>query len=269
MITGVLLVGGKSSRMGEDKSELIYQGNQSERARLFQLLDELCEKTYLCHREDQNFDMPFIIDPGNGPLAAIATAAQKFPETALLVLACDTPLLAKEDIQYLIDQRDRSKMATCYISSIDNKPEPLCAIYEPAFFPLFQNALDNNNYCPRTLLEQHPTKNLTSINPHALMNANSPAEKIEVFAILNQTRTMKTIELKYFAQLREIAQKDTESFQTESCTPAGLYEEIKQRYHFPHKQKHLMVAVNDDFSTWDHILQDGDEVVFIPPVAGG
>ncbi|MFT5906083.1 MAG: molybdopterin-guanine dinucleotide biosynthesis protein A [Cryomorphaceae bacterium] len=269
MITAVLLVGGKSSRMGEAKSELIYQEDQSERVRLHGILDELCEKTYLCHREDQAYDQPGIIDPGNGPLAAIATAAQQHPENALLIIACDTPLLAKQDIQDLIGQRDRSAMATCYISPIDNKPEPFCAIYEPAFFPAIITAVENDQYCPRRLLEQHTTKNIPLTNPQALMNANSPAERIEVNAIINATRKMKTIELKYFAQLREIAQKDAESIQTESCTPAGLYEEIKQRYQFPHKQKHLMVAINEDFSSWDYLLQEGDEVVFIPPVAGG
>jgi molybdenum cofactor guanylyltransferase len=269
MLIGILLLGGKSSRMGEDKSELIYHGNLPERVRLHGILNELCEKTYLCHREDQSFDEPSIIDPGNGPLAAIASAAEQYPDHALLILACDTPLLEKQDIQYLINQRDPSAMSTCYISAIDHKPEPFCAIYEPAFFSAIISALENNNYCPQRLLELHTIKKLTLNNPHALMNANSPAEKIEVSAILNQTRTMKTIELRYFAQLREIAQKDAESIQTESCTPAGLYEEIKQRYQFPHKQKHLMVAINDDFTTWDHLLQEGDEVVFIPPVAGG
>jgi molybdenum cofactor guanylyltransferase len=269
MIIGILLLGGKSSRMGEDKSELIYQGKIPERVRLHGILNELCEKTYLCHRADQSFDESSIIDPGNGPLAAIAAAAEQFPQQALLILACDTPLLEKQDIQHLINQRDPSAMATCYISAIDLRPEPFCAIYEPAFFPTIISTVKNHMYCPQRLLEQQTIKKLTLNNPNSLMNANSPAEKIEVTAILNQTRTMKTIELRYFAQLREIAQKDAESIQTESCTPAGLYEEIKQRYQFPHKQKHLMVAINDDFSSWDHLLQEGDEVVFIPPVAGG
>ena len=75
MLIGILLLGGKSSRMGEDKSELIYHGNLPERVRLHGILNELCEKTYLCHREDQRFDEPSIIDPGNGPLVAIAAAA--------------------------------------------------------------------------------------------------------------------------------------------------------------------------------------------------
>jgi len=269
MIAGILLVGGKSSRMGEDKAELIYHDGQTERQRLHALLSEVCDSVYLSHRADQEFTEAGIVDPSEGPLAAIASAFAALPETALLVLACDMPLLKKEDIVELISQRDSSVLATCYKSAIDGKPEPLCAIYEPSSLSVIQNAIENGNYCPRTLLSEHAVKCIALKRPHALMNANSPAERIEVNSIIQQTRTMKTVNLKYFAQLRELANKDGERIQTESCTPAGLYEEIKQRYQFPHKQKHLMVAVNDDFSTWDYILHDNDEVVFIPPVAGG
>ncbi len=255
--------------MGEDKSELVYHAEQTERERLFDILENLTDETYLCHRADQSFEQPGITDPADGPLAAIAAAADRFPNTGLLVLACDTPLLASADLELLISERDTSALATCYLSNIDHRPEPLCAIYEPAIFPVIKDAISNNKYCPRHLLEDNSTKKLLLTNPQALMNANSPAEKIEVLSILKQTRTMKTIQLKYFAQLKEITQKDEESIQTESCTPAGLFEEMKQRYQFPHKQKQLMIAINEEFSGWDHILQDGDEVVFIPPVAGG
>ncbi|MDG1462804.1 MAG: MoaD/ThiS family protein, partial [Gammaproteobacteria bacterium] len=33
--------------------------------------------------------------------------------------------------------------------------------------------------------------------------------------------------------------------------------------------ENFKVAVNDEFSSWDASLSDGDHVVFIPPVAGG
>lgn len=269
MITGIILVGGKSSRMGEDKSVIAYHNNQPEYSRLYNILDDLCSQTFLCKRKEQNYDLPHITDSGDGPLTAIATAAKLNPHSPLIIIACDTPLLTSNDIQHLIAQRDPSKMATCYSSHIDNKPEPLCAIYEPTFFPTIISAVEEEQHCPRQLLEKHIIKTIPLENKHALMNANSPAEKIEVNAILNNTRTTKNIEIKYFAQLKELAGKDTESIKTQSCTPAGLFEEIKQRYQFPHKQKNLMLAINEEFSSWDHILNEGDEVVFIPPVAGG
>ena len=75
--------------------------------------------------------------------------------------------------------------------------------------------------------------------------------------------------MRYFAQLREKAGVDAETITTTAVTPAGLYEELKAQYRFPHKQKQIMVAINEDFATWETLLKDEDEVVFIPPVAGG
>ena len=68
---------------------------------------------------------------------------------------------------------------------------------------------------------------------------------------------------------REIAKMESEQRETTSVTPAGLYEELQIAHQFPHKPKQLMIAINDDFSEWETELAEGDEVVFIPPVAGG
>ena len=79
---------------------------------------------------------------------------------------------------------------------------------------------------------------------------------------------MKLIKIEYFAVLREIAGRDAEELQTDAGTPAGLYAQLGQRYAFP-AQGSMKVAINDEFEDWDTILNDGDAVVFIPPVAGG
>ena len=51
-------------------------------------------------------------------------------------------------------------------------------------------------------------------------------------------------------------------------TPADLFAELQTRYRFP-AMTSVKVAINDEFADWDRQLQDGDCVVFIPPVAGG
>jgi molybdopterin converting factor small subunit len=43
---------------------------------------------------------------------------------------------------------------------------------------------------------------------------------------------------------------------------------LQTRYEFP-EQATMKVAINDEFSAWDTALNDGDRLVFIPPVAGG
>mgnify|MGYP002262959880 CR=1 FL=1 len=52
-------------------------------------------------------------------------------------------------------------------------------------------------------------------------------------------------------------------------TPADLYAELAARHGFRLAQTQVKVAVNSTFADWNRALAEGDEVVFIPPVAGG
>ena len=79
---------------------------------------------------------------------------------------------------------------------------------------------------------------------------------------------MKTITVEYFAVLRECAGQASEQFSTEAGTADQLYAELSARYDFPELNS-VKVAVNEEFSAWEAALNDGDTVVFIPPVAGG
>ncbi len=264
-----LLTGGKSSRMGKEKATLIYRNETTEVQRLFALLQTHSEDTILCHREDQDHGLPFVTDPGEGPLSAIHALQQAYPHDAILVLACDLPLLEDIDIRYLLEQRDRSKDATSYISRHDQRPETLCTIYEASSSTMVEQAIKADSYCPRDVLAKLNIKLIETLKPTSLMNANTPAERLEVLSHLNNTRVQKTIQLRYFAQLQEQAGIAAETLTTSALTPAGLYEELCQKYNFTHKQRSLMVAINENFSTWEHELAEGDEVVFIPPVAGG
>ncbi len=80
---------------------------------------------------------------------------------------------------------------------------------------------------------------------------------------------MPRIRLQYYALLREQAGCQSESVDTAASTPAALYAELAQRHGFRLPASQLRVAVNAAFSEWECALRDGDEVVFIPPVAGG
>ena len=264
---GLLLVGGKSSRMGTDKAQLSYHDQQPEWQRLHKLLAETCDVALLCHRGDQDFGVPAIVDPGQGPLQAIQAAQEAYPEVAWLVLACDLPLLQLETLQTLITSRDTSRLATCYASSIDQLPEPLCCIYEPSSASLVKDALQKQQYCPRSLLKE--AKSITLENPNSLLNANTKADSVEINHILNGTQVRKSLTLQYFAQLKDITGCSEEQVDTLYSTASGLYEELRSRYAFPYKQKQLMLAINDDFCPWEQELKEGDNIVFIPPVAGG
>jgi len=80
---------------------------------------------------------------------------------------------------------------------------------------------------------------------------------------------MKTIHIQYFALLREQAGSAQQSVQTSAATPGELYRQLQQEHGFSLEQSRLRAVVNEEFSAWDKTLVDGDQVVFIPPVAGG
>jgi molybdopterin converting factor subunit 1 len=80
---------------------------------------------------------------------------------------------------------------------------------------------------------------------------------------------MPRLTLHYYAVLREQAGRSSETVETRAATPAALYAELAARHRFRLAATQLQVAVNGAFSGFDQALKDGDEVVFIPPVAGG
>ncbi len=80
---------------------------------------------------------------------------------------------------------------------------------------------------------------------------------------------MTTVNLQYYAQLREQAGSSGEQVQTSASSLHELYEELRARHGFSLMADALKVAVNAQFCAWDRPLRDGDTIVFIPPVAGG
>ena len=80
---------------------------------------------------------------------------------------------------------------------------------------------------------------------------------------------MTTIDVQYYAILREQAGKSREQVETEAPDAAALYDSLRTRHGFTLDRTQLRVAIDGEFGAWDAPLRNGAEVVFIPPVAGG
>jgi molybdopterin converting factor subunit 1 len=79
-----------------------------------------------------------------------------------------------------------------------------------------------------------------------------------------------SVTVRYFALLRDLAGKNEERLDVEAGADASqLYRQLAERYAFPLALRDVRVAVNDEFAPSEHVLRDGDRLVFIPPVAGG
>ena len=195
-LSGLLLVGGKSRRMGRDKASLSTPEGPLW-LRTWNLLQTVCPDAYLSIREDQELPKseptrhPKIVDsaPGRGPLGGILDAFARNPDHAWLVLACDLPLLDPATLQTLIGQRDPAKLATAFLSNFDGLPEPLCAIYEPAAAPLLSERLSGDHPCPRKfLIQQGERVSLHNLpHPRALENANTPEDLERIHSLTSNS----------------------------------------------------------------------------------
>jgi molybdenum cofactor guanylyltransferase len=105
------------------------------------------------------------------------------------------------------------------------------------------------------------------LDRRALDNVNTPDEYAAVLSAL-AANPMK-LRIQYFALMREQAGRSAETIETRAATPADLYGELAARDRFTLTREQLKVAVNSEFSEWSRPLAAGDDVVFIPPVAGG
>lgn len=80
---------------------------------------------------------------------------------------------------------------------------------------------------------------------------------------------MPRICTRYFAMFREASGLAGEVIETEATSAAALFEDLRIRHHFQIGVDNIRVAINQEFRPMETPLADGDEVVFVPPVAGG
>ena len=145
--TGVVLAGGKSSRMGSDKSLMpLYPGGPTllDHAldRLAPLVDELL---VVGNPEKHGHVGPFVIAddlPGKGPLGGLVTAMRYAGQDRLLVLAVDMPNVDQELLMRLTN--GLGHFTDAVIPRHGGRSEPLCAAYHRRCATTFQMLLEQD-----------------------------------------------------------------------------------------------------------------------------
>jgi len=191
ILNGLVLAGGKSQRMGFDKGAVNWFGKE-QRYYMADLLKPLCNEVFISCREEQkheiNVDYNVLPDTftGLGPYGAILSAFREQPDSAWLVIACDLPLLDSEAIQFLVDHRDVSKIATAFNSPQNEFPEPLITIWEPKSYPALLSFLSQGYSCPRKVLINSDVHLLQAPNADVLTNVNTPEDLEKVKRTIHQ-----------------------------------------------------------------------------------
>lgn len=187
---GLVLAGGKSTRMGEDKALISWYG-MPQYAYVYEMLELVCEKVYLSCREEQQSMFPlienFVFDFGEvaGPTAGILSAFSMHRNSAWLVVACDLPLIDVATLKYLMANRNSELLATTFVSPHDGLPEPLITIWEPKAFERLTAFAAQGIKCPRKVLINSDVAQVQPLFAERLMNTNTPEDALAARALIN------------------------------------------------------------------------------------
>lgn len=178
-LIGLVLCGGKSSRMQADKAFIQYH-ELPQAYHLFNKISLLCYQMFLSCNQNQvdkiEVQFPIIIDDvkyeNNGPICAILSALEIHKNKSFLVLACDYPLLTFDDILELKNVWENGDSSVSFYNNETNFREPLLAIYhQNDLEKLVQFYNEGNNSLQYFLNEinakkiiANSNKNLTSID---------------------------------------------------------------------------------------------------------
>lgn len=181
-VFGLVLAGGQSRRMGQDKGLLDYHG-KPQREHIYEQLKPLCSQVFLSIRPGQEGALPdgvpFILDENmyRGPFNGLLSAHHAFPGVAWLVIACDLPLMDTRALRYLLDRRDPDAVATAFATHETGLPEPLAALWEPRALKEAITFLNSGeSTCPRKFLINARTRLVFPEDDLWLANANAPED---------------------------------------------------------------------------------------------
>lgn len=179
---GLILTGGSSSRMGNDKACIDYHG-MPQYLWVKQLLKPFCDEVFICCKEAQAAlfkDEKIIFDAEKfadlGPASALLTAFGMFTGPFLMV-GCDYPFLMEEDIEYLIKSRNKLSVATVFRNTHSGFVEPLIGIYEPECKEPIMKWFESGGRGIRMFLEDTQAYRIPPARMESLFSADTPEEK--------------------------------------------------------------------------------------------
>jgi len=186
-VIAVVMAGGRSKRMGQDKGLIKYK-DKAHRYYMADMLKTIFDEVVISVPFDfvvsDNSDYIYVKDvvPDLGPLGGLYSVFCAYPDKAILIIATDMPEVEIVHVENLLDNRDKSVIATCYKNS-QGFVEPLFAIWENSVKEIIDNLIRENKLSMRMILKNHKSKVIPIPDENALLNINTQEEKDKYLGI--------------------------------------------------------------------------------------
>ena len=186
-ITGILLAGGMSRRMGREKGMLKIGGRFLYQYPL-RILEALCDEILIstCTNLSTPLAYPTVCDEvtGIGPIGGIYTCLNRSSNDYNIVLSYDMPLVNEGLLEHLIHESQSHDIVIPALQ--ENKPEPLCGIYRRRVTGVFRELIGKKMYAVHRVL---PLVNSKII----LINDRMPFYHPDIFLNINQESDLKRL----------------------------------------------------------------------------
>lgn len=179
-VTGAILAGGRSSRMGTDKA-LLSAGGEPFIGRVAGALHSVLREVMIISDHSGRYDflnLPVFPDywPSCGPLAGIHSALVRVTTRKVLACPCDLPDVTPALFESLISARTKHPIV---IASQNDNVQPLCGIYDVSLIPLMEGHLKRGQRSVRVFIEEAGALTVRfDADPPMLTNLNTPSDYI-------------------------------------------------------------------------------------------
>ncbi len=190
-LTGIILSGGKSRRMGKEKgTSLLFGKPLIEYA--VDVITQICDEIIIgTNTNDYNYlGYQVVRDEikNIGPIGGIYSCLKSSQTTDNIILSCDMPLVSVDLTKYILSEREDFEVV---VPEFKGFPEPLCAFYNKNIIDRLLKNIHSGKFKIQEVIKQfHITRlpidsTLPFYNEHLFTNINSPDDlkKIEKLII--------------------------------------------------------------------------------------
>ncbi|MDH7528919.1 molybdenum cofactor guanylyltransferase [Ignavibacteria bacterium 4148-Me] len=194
-ITGVILAGGKSSRMGVNKS-FLKLGNQTIIERIVDLMKSIFSEVIIITNTPDEYKflkLPLYEDiyKWKGPLAGIHSALTHSQTEKIFILSCDVPLMSEAMIKYIIEHRTDKSIVFCEAAGYH---QPLVGVYSKKILREIEKFISDNEMSDKSFHKFIKTAEAEIIHPEKLsfyrdeifFNVNRPEDYDTVLFLKNE-----------------------------------------------------------------------------------
>ncbi len=175
----VILCGGKSSRMGEDKALLPFASSNSLTQYQYDRLESYFKNIYISSKIDKfsflkNKSKNLILDDGEiySPIVALKTILNRINDENIFIITVDTPLVTLETINSLIDKSEEFDITVAQTEKTHN----LCGVFNKSCLYLLEDMINKDIHKVGYLLKNMNTQYIKFPNDNEFINLNDKDE---------------------------------------------------------------------------------------------